>query len=458
MPSATDLTGLTLFEASELVRKKSASPLELTRACLERIAQLNPVLNAFITVTADAALDQARRAQAEVQQGEWKGPLHGIPIALKDLVDTSGVPTTAASNVFRERVPREDAEIVRRLKAAGAVLLGKLNLHEFAYGGSGIIGAFPAARNPRNPELITGGSSSGSAAAVAAELCYAAIGTDTAGSIRLPAALCGIVGLKPTYGRVSARGVIPLSWSYDHVGPLGRTVRDAALLLQAIAGFDAGDIASQDVSVPNYSSAFTSKGVSQMRLGVPRAVFYDDLHPEIRECTESALSRLASLTAGTHEISFPADADRTVAKCESWAYHAQYVGSCPERYQPETLRRIRTGEEVTAAAYIAKRHELKLMRRQWPRIFADVDLIVTPTVPLPAPSFAELEAHPEQLRPTELTLLRNTRPFNVLGLPTISVPSGTTADGRGVGLQIAGKPGDEVSVLRLAHAFEQQKI
>jgi Asp-tRNA(Asn)/Glu-tRNA(Gln) amidotransferase A subunit family amidase len=252
--------------------------------------------------------------------------------------------------------------------------------------------------------------------------------------------------------------VIPLSWSYDHVGPLGRTVRDAALLLQAIAGFDAGDIASQDVSVPNYSSAFTSKGVSQMRLGVPRAVFYDDLHPEIRECTESALSRLASLTAGTHEISFPADADRTVAKCESWAYHAQYVGSCPERYQPETLRRIRTGEEVTAAAYIAKRHELKLMRRQWPRIFADVDLIVTPTVPLPAPSFAELEAHPEQLRPTELTLLRNTRPFNVLGLPTISVPSGTTADGRFVGLQIAGKPGDEVSVLRLAHAFEQQKI
>ena len=457
MPSATDLTGLTLFEASQLVRKKSVSPLELTRACLERIAQLNPALNAFITVTADAALDQARRTEAEIQQGGWKGPLHGIPIALKDLVDTSGVPTTAASNLFRERVPREDAEIVRRLKAAGAVLLGKLNLHEFAYGGSGTIGAFPAARNPRNPKLITGGSSSGSAAAVAAELCYAAIGTDTAGSIRLPAALCGIVGLKPTYGRISARGVIPLSWSYDHVGPMARTVRDAALLLQAIAGFDAGDIASQEAPVPNYSSAFTSQDASQLRLGVPRAVFFDDLHPEIRERMEAALSRLASLTAGTCEISFPTDADRTVAKCESWAYHAQYVGSCPERYQPETLRRIRTGEEVTATAYIAKRHELELLRRQWPRIFADVDLIVTPTVPLPTPSFAELEAHPEQLRPTELTLLRNTRPFNVLGLPAISVPSGTTADGCCVGLQIAGKPGDEISVLRLAHAFEQQK-
>ncbi|HLX76251.1 MAG TPA: amidase, partial [Terriglobales bacterium] len=290
MPSAADLTGLTLFQASELLRKKSASPLELTRACLERIVQLNPALNAFITMTVDGALEQASRAEAEIQRGEWKGPLHGIPIALKDLVDTSGVPTTAASNLFRERVPQEDAAIVHRLKAAGAVLLGKLNLHEFAYGGSGVIGAFPAARNPRNPELITGGSSSGSAAAVAAELCYAAVGTDTAGSIRLPAALCGIVGLKPTYGRVSARGVIPLSWSYDHVGPMARTARDAALLLQAIAGFDGRDIASQDVSVPSYSSAFTSKGVSKLRLGVPRAGFYEALHPEIRECMESALS------------------------------------------------------------------------------------------------------------------------------------------------------------------------
>src|SRR5579862_6844350 len=290
MPSATDLTALTLFEASALLRKKSASPLELTRACLERIAQLNPVLNAFITVTADGALEQARRAEAEIQRGEWKGPLHGIPIALKDLVDTSGLPTTAASNLFRERVPQEDAEIVFRLNAAGAVLLGKLNLHEFAYGGSGVIGAFPAARNPRNPKLITGGSSSGSAAAVAAELCYAAVGTDTAGSIRLPAALCGIVGLKPTYGRVSARGVIPLSWSLDHAAPMTRSVADAALLLQAIAGFDARDIASQEVSVPNYSSAFTSKGVSKLRLGVPRAGFYEALHPEIRDRKSTRLN------------------------------------------------------------------------------------------------------------------------------------------------------------------------
>ncbi|HJT87141.1 MAG TPA: amidase, partial [Bryobacteraceae bacterium] len=281
MPSATELTGLSLSEAAELLRQKSVSPVELTRACLERIAQLNPGLNAFITITADSAQEQARRAEAEIQRGRWKGPLHGIPLALKDLVDTAGVATTAGSAVFRERVPREDAEIVRRLNQAGAVLLGKLNLHEFAYGASGIIGAFPAARNPRNPALITGGSSSGSAAAVAGELCYAAVGTDTAGSIRLPAACCGIVGLKPTYGRVSARGVIPLSWSYDHVGPMARSARDAALLLQVLAGYDPADIASQDVPVSKFSAAFTNGDVSRLRLGIPVECFYEDLHPEI---------------------------------------------------------------------------------------------------------------------------------------------------------------------------------
>lgn len=455
MPPADDLTSLTLFAASELLRKRSVSPLELTRACLERIAQLNPLLNAFLTVTADAALQEARQAESEIQRGKWRGPLHGIPIAVKDLVDTAGVPTTAASAVFRDRRPQQDAEIVCRLRAAGAVFLGKLNLHEFAYGGSGIIGAFAPARNPRNPELITGGSSSGSAAAVAAELCYAAVGTDTAGSIRLPAACCGIVGLKPTYGRVSARGVIPLSWSYDHVGPMTRTVRDAALLLQAIAGFDTGDIATQDMPVPDYSAAFAAKRASPVRVGVPRRVFYENLHTEIAACMEIGLERLASLGAELREITLPVDADRTVATCESWAYHEQYVASCPDLYQSETLRRIRAGQQVTAAQYISKRHDLEALRRQADGLFADVDLIVTPTIPIPAPSFAELETHPDQLRPAELTLLRNTRPFNVLGVPAISLPCGTTSDGRCVGLQIAGRAWGEISVLRLAHMFEQ---
>ncbi|HSB76581.1 MAG TPA: amidase, partial [Terriglobales bacterium] len=250
-------------------------------------------------------------------------------------------------------------------------------------------------------------------------------------------------------------GVIPLSWSYDHVGPMTRTVRDAALFLQAIAGFDPGDLASQDVLVPDYSAAFAEKRASPVRVGVPRHVFYENLHSEIAACMETGLERLASLGAELRDITLPVDADRTVATCESWAYHEQYAASCPDLYQPETLRRIRAGQQVTAAQYVSKRRDLEALRRQADGLFANIDLIVTPTIPIPAPSFAELETHPDQLRPAELTLLRNTRPFNVLGLPAISLPCGTTSDGRCVGLQVAGRPWGETSVLRLAHLFEQ---
>jgi Asp-tRNA(Asn)/Glu-tRNA(Gln) amidotransferase A subunit family amidase len=236
---------------------------------------------------------------------------------------------------------------------------------------------------------------------------------------------------------------------------MARTVQDAALLLHVIAGYDAGDLASRHVPVPDYSAAIADSGTSKLRLGVPREVFYADLHPEVAARVESAISQLTSITAGVREIGLPVDRDRTVAKCESWVYHAPYVESCAHLYQPETLRRIRTGQEVTAAEYINKWQELQRLRREALSLFNNVDLIITPTVPVPAPSFAELEAHPEQLRPIELALLRNTRPFNVLGLPAISVPCGTINDDRWVGLQIAGKPWDETSVLRLAHAFEQ---
>src|SRR5437899_1026079 len=251
----SDVSQLGLSEVSQLIRSKKVSPVELTHECLSRIERLNPKLNAFITVTADSALTEARQAEAEIQHNHWRGPLHGIPIALKDLVDTAGVRTTGASGVFKDRVPAEDAEIVRRLKAAGAVFLGKLNLHEFAYGGSSAISYFAPVHNPWNLDYSPGGSSGGSAAAVAAQLCYATIGSDTGGSIRQPAAYCGIVGLKPTYGRVSTRGVIPLSWSLDHLGPMTRRVKDAALMLQIIAGYDAQDTASIDAPVPNYTAA-----------------------------------------------------------------------------------------------------------------------------------------------------------------------------------------------------------
>src|SRR5215510_157026 len=247
------VTRLSLGEASQLVRNKKVSPVELTQACLARIERLNSRLNAFITVTGDSALTQAREAETEIQHGHWRGPLHGIPIALKDLFDTAGVRTTAASALFKDRIPTQDAEIVRRLKASGAVSLGKLNMHEFAYGGSSVISFFGPVHNPWALDRIAGGSSSGSAAAMAGELCFASVGSDTGGSIRQPSAYCGTVGIKPTYGRVSTRGVIPLSWFYDHVGPMTRTVTDAALMLQVLAGYDPEDTNSADVAVPDYS-------------------------------------------------------------------------------------------------------------------------------------------------------------------------------------------------------------
>ena len=336
-----DRTGLALSEASQLVRSKKVSPVELTHECLSRIQRLNPKLNAFITVTADSAVAEARQAEAEVQHDRWRGPFHGIPIALKDLVDTAGVHTTAASGVFKDRVPTEDAEIVRRLKAAGAVFLGKLNLQEFAYGGSSAISHFGPVHNPWNLDYSSGGSSGGSAVAVAARLCFAAIGTDTGGSIRQPSAYCGVVGLKPTYGRVSTSGVIPLSWSLDHVGPITRTAMDAALMLEVIAGYDPQDTTSIDAPVPDYAATIADT-TSSLRLGIPRAYFYDELHPEIQAAMEAALSVLKTITASEHDVPPPLtdatysswmDPYSAIFTAEAYAYHKDYIARNPELYQ-----------------------------------------------------------------------------------------------------------------------------
>jgi len=455
---------LSLTEASQRVREKKVSPVELTQACLARIKQINPKLNAFITVTAESALAQAREAEAEIQRGQWKGSLHGIPIALKDLVDTAGVRTTAASGVFKDRIPTADAEIVRRLKAAGAVLLGKLNMHEFAYGGSSVISYFGPVRNPRVPEYCAGGSSGGSGAGVAAELCYGAIGSDTGGSIREPAGYCGIVGLKPTYGRVSTRGVIPLSWSLDHVGPMTRTVNDAAVMLQVLAGYDPEDTTSRDIPVGDYAGTIAEK-TSTLRLGIPRAFFYEGLHPDVKAAMEAALSVLGNLTASQREIEPLASSDaytsildpyRSVLAAEAFAYHQERVVSTPELYDAETLKRIRGGADVGTAKYIDARRQIDQIRGAASRIFDKVDLFITPTAPVPPFAIAELLGDLATLRTKELLMLRNTRPLNALGLPTISIPCGFTGAGLPIGMQITGPAWGEASVLRLAHAYERE--
>lgn len=435
----------TLAEAAEQVRCREISPVDLTKECLEAITRLNPILNAFITVTAETALLEAQLAEQEIAAGNYRGPLHGIPIGLKDLIDTAAVRTTAASAAFKDRFPTEDAFVVKKLKRAGAVLIGKNNLHEFAYGGSSLISHYGPPRNPVNPEFITGGSSGGSAAAVASGMCYAAIGTDTAGSVREPAALCGIVGLKPTYGLVSVEGIIPLSLSLDHAGPLTRTVEDAAILLDAIT------------EPPTSFGRTLRVGIENFVIGVPRKYFFDDLDPEVAAAVEKAIAEISTLAEGTRELNLPVDEDRTLQAAEAYAYHRERVASSPELYDPETLRRIRTGEHVTESEYQSALAKLQQSRREIAQRFDEIDVFITPTTPFPAPRIADLTQDPSLLRPAELRLLRNTRPINVWGLPAISVPCGFTEKGLPIGLQLVGPPGGEKKVLRAAHAYEQAR-
>jgi Asp-tRNA(Asn)/Glu-tRNA(Gln) amidotransferase A subunit family amidase len=437
---STSLT--TIAEVSQHIRHGEMSPVDLVRDCVKKIERLNPSLNAFITVTAETAINEARKAEQEIQAGRWRGPLHGIPIGLKDLIDKAGVRTTAASGVFRDRIPTEDAEVVKKLKAAGAVIIGKQNLHEFAYGGSSLISHFGAVRNPVNAEFIAGGSSGGSAAAVATGMCFAAIGTDTAGSIREPAALCGVVGLKPTYGLVSTQGIIPLSTSLDHAGPITRSVEDAAIVLDAIT--DGRSRYQGSLSAPS----------SKFRLGIPRKHFFEGCDPQVIAAVEQAIDVLKRLGCSVHELELPVDEDRTVFLAESHRYHRDKVASSSELYQPETLGRVRAGADITDSEYQRALAELDKVRRDIAARISGVDVLLTPTTPMVAPRISDLTQDISQLRPAEIRLLRNTRPINVWGLPAISLPCGFNSEELPIGLQIAAAPGEDAKLLQVARMYE----
>jgi aspartyl-tRNA(Asn)/glutamyl-tRNA(Gln) amidotransferase subunit A len=434
---------LTLTEAAEQIRSRKLSPLELTRDCLARIERVNPELKAFITVTAEPALEQARQAESEISSGNYRGPLHGIPIGLKDLFDTAGVRTTAASNQYRDRLPAADAEVVRRLKQAGAVIVGKANMHEFAFGMSGVVSAFGPVRNPWNREHITGGSSSGSAAAVAAGFCLAALGSDTSGSIRCPPALCGVVGHRPSAGLVSTKGVVPLSTSFDTVGPMTSTVRDAAILLDVLVG------------EPTCASVL-EEDVSRLRVGVARKNFFDELDADVASCVESALEVVEKLVGEVCEVDVPIEGFRTIFDAEIYEYHEAMIREHPELYDPRTLFRLQKCAGISATDYIRERHRLEAHRAQAERIFEQVDAVITPTAPSPAAKIADLEALPiADVRPFEMKhLMRNTLPFSALYWPSLSVPCGFTSDGLPVGMQISSRPGGDSICLRVAKAYE----
>jgi aspartyl-tRNA(Asn)/glutamyl-tRNA(Gln) amidotransferase subunit A len=441
------LADLSIADASDLLRRKMVSPVDLTQACLTRIERHNPSLNAYITVRGDEALAEARAVEDDLRRGRSRGPLHGIPIALKDNIDTAGVRTTGASALFKDRVPAEDAEVTRRLKNAGIILLGKLNLHEFAYGGSSTITAFGTMHNPWALDHVTGGSSGGPGIAVVAGLCYGSIGTDTAGSVRMPAAHCGIVGFKPTYGRVPSRGVMTLSWTLDHVGPMVKTVEDAALMLNAVAGYDEMDPTTVDVPVPDYLRSLKAS-TQRLRLGIPRAGFFDNLDPEVESAINAALAILRKMTASTTDVTLPPSGNPArVWAPEAYAYHEKWITESPDKYQPATRGTLQRSADSKAWEYVQARRQVELARREIRKTFANVDLLVTPTMKTPPPLLNAQGAGGGGGN--------NNAVFDVFGLPTISIPCGFTKSGLPIGIQISGAPFAESTVLSLAYAYEQ---
>jgi len=448
-------TSLTLRQASDLLRKKDVTSVELTQACLDRIDKYQPVLNAFITVTHEKAIARAREMDDEIKRRKWRGPLHGIPIALKDNIDTAGVRTTAASALFLERIPSEDAEVVRKLKMAGAVILGKLNMDEFAVGGSSASTYFKPVHNPWALDRAPSGSSGGSAVAVASELCFGALGTDTTGSIRGPASVCGIVGLKPTSGRVSNRGVIPFSWTLDTVGPMCRTVEDAAIFLQAIAGYDAPDTNSIDSPVPDYAAA-TGSSVRALRIGVPRQQYFDERDPEVMPLVEEGILILEKLSAGKRDVELPSaiDVSTSLVQAEAYAYHANWFTRSPNLYQPNLRRYLERASKVSGHDYAVSLHEVHRLRREVAKVFENVDIIVTPgrkRLPAKIEDVVKNLAS-DAIPPPDIGV---TQQFSVFGLPAMSVPCGFTKAGLPVAIQIVGPHWGEARVLALGHAFEQ---
>jgi len=453
MQNAADPTFWTLRQASENLRTRKISSLELTQACLDRIRVFHSKTNAWITVMREQALAQARSLDQEQSSGHRRGPLHGIPIALKDNIDAAGVRTTAGSKTLSGNVAAEDAEVARRLRAAGAVLIGKCNMHIFASGATSAVSYYGPVRNPWNLEVISGGSSGGSAAAVAMNECFAALGTDTGGSIRTPSAMCGVTGFKATYGRVSIRGIVPLTWSLDHCGPIARTVEDAALVLQVLAGYDNLDLQSVDYPVPEYAPAIGA-AVSQFRLGVPPQ-FYDGLQEDVAAALAAARAQLEKMTKGAKEIELPSLLG-TGAGSEGSVYR-ESLGDGFVIPETESSGSPAGGRFSSRAVdYINEWRALRRLRRAVnDDVFRkqEVDVIVTPTIREVAWSIEEELTRAANARPRN-PKPGNTRALDDYGLPTITVPCGFSKSGLPIGLQISAANWREPNALALAHAFQ----
>jgi aspartyl-tRNA(Asn)/glutamyl-tRNA(Gln) amidotransferase subunit A len=458
----SDLVWASMTDLARAIRTKEVSPVEVVQAHLDRIASLDDKIRAYITVMGETALASAKSAEAAVVAGETLGALHGVPMGLKDLYCTKRVRTTGGSKILADWTPSEDATVVSRLVGSGAIVLGKLNMHEFAYGPEGLNPHYGSPWNPwdATTHRICGGSSSGSGAAVAAGMCPGALGSDTGGSIRIPASLCGITGIKPTYGRVSRAGVLPLAWSLDHVGPMCRTAADCALMLGAMAGYDPRDPTTSVLPVPDYLAALTGS-VKGLRIGLLRSFFMDGASDEQRRAVEQALATLEALGASVREVTLDkvglaAGATTAVIGAEAYAYHEPWLKKRPEDYGPDVRERLRLGAFVSGADYVNGQRARALIRDSVDAVLAGLDVLLAPATPIAATAVGvnETEINGER-QPVRPSLVRFTRPFNATGHPAASIPCGFTVDGLPIGLQIIGRPFDEATVLRVADAYQR---
>jgi aspartyl-tRNA(Asn)/glutamyl-tRNA(Gln) amidotransferase subunit A len=458
---SAELCGLTLAAASQALVERRVSSVELTRACLDRAQAVNSRINCFLAIEPDEALAAARAADAAISRGERRGPLHGVPLAHKDMFYRAGKVTTGGSKIRRDFVATHDSAVARRLHAAGAVWLGNLNMSEFAANPAGHNVHYGHCRNPWDIRCITGGSSSGSAAAVAARACYGSIGSDTGGSVRVPASICGVVGLKPTHGRVSRHGAIPRSWSLDCVGPLARTAQDCALLAAAIAGRDPMDSTSSHLPVPDYAAALR-RPVTGLRIGVPQNFFFDELDSSVRARLDAALDVLEACGMRRVAVTVP-DQERVytisdaLGKSEAATMHGRWIRERPEDYSLFVRSRIEAGFHVPATRYLeALQLRGRFLADFVAHAFANADVLLVPVVSLQVPRLAETEVgNPADVQRVIVRLTRCTRTINYLGLPGLSVPCGFTDNGMPTGFQLIGRPFAESTLLRIAHAYQQ---
>lgn len=451
-----ELYELPLIDVAAKIAAKEVSPVEVAQSSLDRLADTEPLLTAFVTVTPELALEQAKSAEKEIAAGNYRGPLHGIPLGVKDLYDTAGVKTTSSSAQRERYIPDTDSASVARLQDAGMILIGKTHTHEFAYGAT-----TPTTGNPWAPDRTPGGSSGGSGAAVGAGVVHVALGSDTGGSIRIPAALCGTVGLKPTFGRASRVGVASLSWSLDHVGPLSRNVIDSALVMTAMSGYDRRDPATVNVPVPDMVGEIGA-GVAGKRIGIPTNYYTEQLDPESAAAAAAAARTLQSLGAELVEVTIPLaqhiiPTEWAIMMPEAAAYHQDQLRDSPEKFTDEVRTLLETGAAQLATDYINALRLRTLIQAAWKEMFAEIDVLLAPTLVAPA----TLRSDPFVTWPdgtveaATTAYVRYSAPANVTGLPSLSVPSGFTSEGLPLGVQILGRPFAEPEILQVGYALEQ---